>query len=156
MIGITLRPLRVAWHAGVLAGLFCLALGPASAAPPVTVSQPWFRYLLPNIPAGGYLTLDNHTPQTVHLTGASSSACGMLMLHKTVHENGVEKMVAVPEVTIPAHGSFSFHPGFYHIMCMKPHMKVGETVPVTLTFDHTPPLTIDFPVYGAMGKTSDK
>jgi len=128
----------------------------AGAASPITVSHPWFRFLLATIPAGGYMTLHNATGQPVELTAAHSQACSMMMLHKTVSENGQEKMVGVKDVVIPAHGSFAFRPGAYHVMCMRPTMKPGESVPVTLAFQHLAPLTVEFRVYGATGRPGSK
>lgn len=131
-----------------------LASTAAWGAPPVRVSQPWFRYLLSSIPAGGYMTLRNTTAKPIALTGASSPGCGMMMLHRTVHSHGQERMVPVKRITIPAQGTFRFVPGAYHVMCMKPRMHVGENVPVKLRFDRAPTLTVKFRVYGAMGKPS--
>ncbi|MGH7159868.1 MAG: copper chaperone PCu(A)C [Acetobacteraceae bacterium] len=135
-----------------MAGLIVLAPSAAFAEPSVTVSGPWFRFLLPGIPAGGYMRLQNPTGHPVLLTGASSPACGMMALHKTVTMNGIDKMAPVPSITIPTHGAFTFRPGDYHIMCMQPRMKPGETVPVTLEFSHAPSVTVRFMVYGANGK----
>jgi hypothetical protein len=82
------------------------------------------------VPAGGYLTLHNGGPQKLTLTGASSPACGMMMLH---HTEG-ERMVPVPSVAIPPGGTLTLSPGGYHLMCMKPQMTVGQTAPLTLHF----------------------
>lgn len=133
-------------------GVFALTVATAAAATPVTVTAPWFRYLLPTIPAGGYMTLSNRTDTPIVLTGAHSSACRTTMLHKSLHKNGVDEMLPVKSVTVPAHGSFSFSPGHYHVMCMHPHMKPGESVPVVLEFAGQPSLTVNFTVYGAAGQ----
>lgn len=138
------------------ATVFGFGMTTAMAAPAVSVTNPWFRYLLPSIPAGGYMTLSNATGKPVVLTGAHSSACGMTMLHKSVTRDGVDQMLPVKSITIPAHGSFTFRPGRYHVMCMHPHMKPGETVPVELMFDGLPPVTAQFTVYGAAGKPAGK
>lgn len=138
------------------ATLLCLATTTAWATPPVTVATHWFRYLLSSIPAGGYMKLENTTNSPIRLTGARSSACGMTMLHHSVARNGVDQMLPVKSIVIPAHGTFEFQPGHYHVMCMKPHMKPGTTVPVTLEFAHTPPITVNFTVYGADGKPDTK
>lgn len=132
-----------------------LSIGVASAAP-VTVKTPWFRYLLPTVPAGGYMTLSNTTDKPIELTGAHSSACGMTMLHKSVTKNGVDEMLPVKSVTVPAHSSFEFSPGHYHVMCMHPHMMPGESVPVVLEFAGQPSITANFTVYGAAGKPGGK
>ncbi len=78
----------------------------------------------------------------------------MVMLHETKHTNGVEQMLMVKSVKVPAHGSFSFAPGGYHLMCMHPQnsMKIGANVPVTLKFADGKTLTAAFPVKGPGGK----
>ena len=129
----------------------------ASAAPSgLSVSHPWFRYLLPQIPAGGFMALKNDTAQPIVLTGARSPSCGMAMLHKSVSNSGMDRMIHVKSITIPAHGTFAFAPGAYHVMCMQPKMKVGEMVPVTLMFRKHPPMTIQFSVEGPDGSSPSK
>jgi periplasmic copper chaperone A len=125
---------------------------PAFAAGAVTVEQPWLRLIIKDRPAAGYMTLRNTGDGPAMLTGASSPGCGMLMLHQSKQENGVEKMLHVPSITIAAHGTFNFAPGGYHLMCMQPQMQVGESVPVTLTFKNGQTVTAQFPVKGAGGK----
>lgn len=132
---------------------FCLLALPAMAGAPsgVTASKPWMRYLLPNLPAGGYLTLQNSSDTPAVLTGASSPDCGMLMLHKTQDDSGMAMMMSMATLTVPAHGSVSFAPGGYHLMCMQPVMKRGTTVPVTLSFQDGSTLALAMPVFGATG-----
>lgn len=134
----------------------CFGLTAAKAAPAVQVEHPWFRFLMPSLPAGGYMTLHNPAAHRVVLTGARTAACGMTMLHKTVRSGSQEKMVQVKSVVIPAHGSFAFRPGSYHVMCMQPKMQPGETVPVTLQFDGAAPVTVPFHVYGATGRPASR
>lgn len=123
----------------------------AQASANVSATNPWMRYLLPNVPAGGYLTLHNNGGSPAELTGANSPACGTLMLHKSENDSGMSMMVMVPSITIPAHGEVSFAEGGYHLMCMKPDMKLGERIPVTLTFKDGATLLLTMPVYGPAG-----
>jgi copper(I)-binding protein len=111
---------------------------------------------LPQIPAGGFVILHNQSAKSVVLDAVQTPACGMAMLHKSVNRSGVDRMVMVGHITIPAHGSFSFSPGAYHIMCMQPKMKPGETVTVTLSFQNAPALAVPFKVYGADGKPAGR
>jgi copper(I)-binding protein len=124
----------------------------AAAAPPVTVGKPWMRYLLPNIPAAGYMTLLNTGAADVVLTGASSPACGMLMLHKSDDSSGMAMMMDVPALKVPAHGQVALAPGGYHLMCMAPRMKPGDSVTVVLTFQDGSTMVTAMPVYGAQGQ----
>ena len=132
-------------------GLALLAPAGARAAGPLSVSGGWFRYLLASIPSGGYMTLHNAGSAPAVLTGASSPACGSLMLHRTESSGGTERMVAVAKVTVPAHGSLRFAPGGYHLMCMQPRMHPRETVPVSLMFADGSRVTASFTVFGANG-----
>jgi len=137
------------WQAGALAAAMPWA---AMAAPSgLTVSTPWMRYLLPNIPAGGYMILKNASDADVVVTGASSPACGMLMLHKSDESSGMASMTDVQRVTVPAHGSVSFAAGGYHLMCMQPRMHVDGRVEVTLQFLGGDSMVVLMPVYGVAG-----
>ena len=129
------------------------ALAPAAAlaAPPagVRVATPWARYLLPNIPAGIYLTLSNSSDAPATLVGASSPACGTLMLHESMVMGGSTMMMEVASALVPAHGSLAMAEGGYHLMCMNPKMTVGGKVPVVLDFADGSTLAVTAPVYGA-------
>lgn len=142
-------------HRGLLAALALasVVLLPRTslAASPLTITNPWFRYIMPEVPAGGYMTLNNASSQPLALIGASSAACGMLMLHRTETGGGIDWMVPVGKVTVPAHGTFRFAPGGYHIMCMRPAMHVGESVLVTLMFADGGKVQVRFPIYGVNG-----
>ena len=146
---LALRPAAAPRLAALLA-LTLVALAPAAACaePPVSVDGAWFRYMLATVPAGGYMTLRNTADQPMGLTSASSEACGMVMLHRTESSGGIERMLPVKEITVPARSTFRFAPGGYHLMCMQPHMRVGETVSVTLTFQDGSHVDASFPVHG--------
>jgi periplasmic copper chaperone A len=134
--------------------LMLSAAGAAAAVNGVMLEKPWMRFIIKARPAGGYFTLRNNTASAIQLVGASSPACGMVMLHQTKEVNGVEKMLPVKSVAVPAHGVLKFAPGGYHIMCMSPGgaMKVGAKVPVTLNFAGGQSITAEFPVTGPNGR----
>ena len=131
-----------------------LAPALAAAAGGVSIEKPWMRFIIKARPAAGYFTLKNDGNSAVELTGASSSACGMLMLHQTKSENGIDRMTMVKSVKVPAHGSLSFAPGGYHLMCMQPQssMAIGAKVPVILKFADGETVSAAFPVKGPGGK----
>jgi copper(I)-binding protein len=140
---------------GALA-LFLLTVAPltAVAAGAISVEKPWMRFIIKARPAAGYMTLRNSGDTPVALISASSPACGMLMLHQSKEVNGIEKMLPVKSVTVPAHGDVSFAPGGYHLMCMKPQaaMQVGHSVPVTLKFADGETVSAQYPVKGPSEK----
>jgi copper(I)-binding protein len=133
----------------VCAAIMAALLPVAAQAGNVTVSKPWMRYLLPSIPAAGYMVLQNNGDAPAALTGASSAACGSLMLHQSQDNSGMAMMMMVQTIQIPAHGSVTLSPGGYHLMCMNPKMKVGDSVPVTLTLQDGTSITASMLVYGA-------
>lgn len=132
-----------------------LATVPVSAfAAPVTVADGWFRALPANLPSGGYFTLHNGGPAQIVLTGASSSACGMLMLHLSETMNGMASMSGVTSIPVAPGATLKFAPGGYHLMCMNPTpaMKQGASVPVTLEFAGGATMTAPFAVKNAKGE----
>ena len=137
-----------------LVGAAAWSVPAAAATADMTLSGGSIRTIIPARPAAGYFTLTNAGDTAHHLIGASSPGCGTLMLHQSRSENGQETMVPVKSVDVPAHGSVSFAPGGYHLMCMKPAatLKPGTSVPVTLRFEDGATLTGDFPVRGPTGK----
>lgn len=129
--------------------------GAASAAQPgLAAHGAWMRFLIPSRPAAGYLVLTNDSGNDRKLTGANSPACGSIMLHQSVTENGMEVMKPVASITVPAHGRVALAPGGYHLMCMKPTaaMKVGASISLDLHFADGSTLSLDVPVRGATGQ----
>lgn len=139
-------------HIAFSAAVFCLMTAPAWAAN-VTVSDPWFRALPAGLPAGGYFVMHNSGNKDIALTGVSSPACGMAMLHQSKSEGGMEHMAHVDSLTVRAHGKIKFAPGGYHVMCMKPTaaMKPGRRVVVTFQFADGTKAAVPFRVFGARG-----
>jgi periplasmic copper chaperone A len=132
-----------------------LSVVPASAfAAPVTVSDGWFRALPANLPSGGYFTLHNGGTTPVTLTGASSPACGTLMLHVSETTNGMAAMKDVVSIPVAPGATLKFAPGGYHLMCMNPTpaMNPGATVPVTLQLAGGKTLVAPFAVKNAKGE----
>ena len=138
----------------VCALLLATAITPAiAAAPNATVSDAWIRALPASVPSGGYFTLHNNGDKPLTLTGASSPACGMLMLHKSEDMGGMMHMDDMTTIDVPAKGTLKFSPGGYHLMCMDATsaIKPGNTVDVTLQFAGGATLTAKFAVKNATG-----
>jgi copper(I)-binding protein len=137
-----------------LAAVLALTAAPAFAAGNVSIENPWLRFIIKARPAAGYFTLKNGGDEPATLLSASSPACGMLMLHQSRQVNGVDTMRPVKSVTVPPHGTVSFAPGGYHLMCMQPQpsMQAGTSAMVTLQFEGGQSLTQSFPVKGPGGQ----
>ncbi|MBU6418457.1 MAG: copper chaperone PCu(A)C [Proteobacteria bacterium] len=135
----------------VLLGAAAPSSTPAPSPANVHASHAWMRYLLPNLPAAGYMTLTNTGDLTTKLVKANSPACGSLMLHESKNDGGTAIMMMVKSISIPAHGQARFQEGGYHLMCMQPKMKPGDKISMILTFADGDDLLLLVPVYGPAG-----
>jgi copper(I)-binding protein len=126
--------------------------GAAAHAAPFDVTDAWFRSLPGKLPAGGYFTAQNNTSRDVAITGVSSDACGMLMIHQSSNKGGMTGMDMVDSVKVPAGGVVRFAPGGYHLMCEQPKMKIGTRVPVLLHLSDGVRIAVGFTVKNASGK----
>ena len=120
----------------------------------IMVSDAWVREAPPGaMSQAGYMTLHNHSGQKRVLVGAESSAFGKVMLHQTVMDGAMAKMVHQHMIVIPAKGMVSFEPNSYHLMMMRPKqaLKVGDTVSVTLRFKNGEAQEVNHEVRAVMG-----
>ncbi len=106
----------------------------------IKVDQVWARATPGNAKSGAiYLTVTNTgtTPDTLEGV-ASTPAAEHADLHEMKMTNNVMEMRPVKSVTIDPGKSVVLEPGGYHLMLtgLKGPLKEGQTVPLTLTFDH--------------------
>ena len=132
--------------------LALLAMTAPAIAAPIDINDPWFRALPGKLPAGGYFTAQNNTGRDVSITGVSSDACGMLMIHQSSNKGGMTGMDMLDSVKVPAGAIVKFAPGGYHLMCEAPKMKIGTKVPVVLHLSDGNAIAVGFAVKGASGK----
>src|SRR5437899_9498578 len=82
----------------------------AAQAGPFDVTGAWFRALPGKLPAGGYFAAQNNGRRDIAITGASSDACGMVMIHQSSNKGGMSGMDMVERVNVPAGGKIAFAP----------------------------------------------
>lgn len=84
------------------------------------------------------------------LIGASTPVAATALVHTTVNDNGVMKMRPAPVMPVPPGQMVTFAPGGAHIMLMglKRPLKAGDSFPLTLTFAHAAPVTVNVQVRG--------
>lgn len=103
--------------------------------------------------AGGtgavYFTVLNGLDTDVQLVSASSPAANVVETHETVAENGVMKMVPLPDgYTVPAGEALVLKPGGKHIMLIdviKP-LAPGDELSLTVNFDNGESMELTVPV----------
>ena len=106
----------------------------------IKVDQVWARATPGAVKTGAiYLTVTNTgtTPDTLEGV-ASTPVAEHAGLHEMKMENGVSEMRPVKSLTIEPGKSVVLEPNGYHLMLtgLKGPLKEGQTVPLTLTFDH--------------------
>lgn len=98
-----------------------------------------------------YFTIKN-TGTDDRLVSATSSAARKVQLHTTKHEDGVMKMRMLDGLDVPAGGEAVLKPGGHHFMLfgLERPLKEGDSLSVTLTFQHAGEVKIEVPVKPAM------
>ena len=134
-----------------LAFLLVAAAGGAAAKSAITISQAWTRPATAGMNGAGYLTIANPAPFPDRLLSAASPAAAKVSLHQSRQSGTVMIMVDVPALRIPARGRVSLAPGGYHLMLehLTQPLRVGDHVPVTLTFDRAGVVRARLEVRGA-------
>jgi hypothetical protein len=132
------------------------ALAQQGGSASIKIDDPWARATPASAKTGAvYLKVENTGAAPDRLTGGSSPVAASLQVHEMKMEKNVMRMRPLPNgLPIPAKGSVSLSPGGYHIMLtgLKKQLKMGETVPVELTFEHAGKVSVNVPVR-AMGAT---
>lgn len=124
-----------------------------AAGDSVTVQEAWARASAGAASVGAaYVALKGGARDDA-LTGVSTPVADSAMVHQTTMDNGVARMRDTPSVAVPANQTVTFAPGGDHIMLMglKHPLAEGEKFPITLTFAHTPPVTVEVTVRGIGG-----
>jgi len=118
----------------------------SSGSDEIVVDNPWGRSS-PMAAANGafYMTIEGSNVDD-RLVAAYASVCGATELHQTIVTDGVMRMrQAEGGIEIPAGGEALLEPGGYHVMCINKDVefKVGDIIPVTLTFELAEMQTVD-------------
>ena len=111
----------------------------------IHVDQAWAR-ATPGVAKTGaiYLTVSNNGAAPDRLMAIGTPAADKAELHEMKIENGVMEMRPVPALAIAPGQNLVLEPSGYHIMLigLKAPLKEGNTVPLTLTFEHAGSLQV--------------
>lgn len=121
----------------------------------LTITAYRVKQMLPGQPTGGgFLTIANAGAAADKLLAVNSPNAGMVEIHTMEVVNDVMTMRPVEGgVEIPAGGKVELKPGGMHLMFMgvAEPFKQGGAVPVTLEFEKSGKIEIEFPVVGLGG-----
>lgn len=139
-----------------LAPLFALLALSATAsandyqAGAVHVDHPYARATVPGQPSGAaYMTLENRGKDGDRLIAAASPAAQKTEIHTMAMDGNVMKMRQVDSIELAPATKVVMKPGDgYHIMLLglKQQLKLGDTLPLTLTFEKAGKLEVSVQV----------
>jgi len=96
-----------------------------------------------------YMTVLNGLDVPVRLVSAASTVAEFVETHETMEEQGVMKMVMLPDgYEIPAGAVLELKPGGKHIMLigLAQPLNLGDSFELTLSFDNGESMTVTVPV----------
>jgi len=131
--------------------------GNTLAASSMDVTGGWIREAPPTSRVlAAYMRISNLTEADLTVTGITSPDFESAELHRTVVEEGVARMLPVPELTIPAAGSVLLEPGGLHLMLFNPVRPLQQGNSVTLVLHRTDGIciTLSVPVLHRTGDES--
>jgi periplasmic copper chaperone A len=95
--------------------------------------------------------IDNGRPD--RLVGANTPFAAMAELHETINDSGVVKIRPVAAIALEPGKPLALSPDGYHVMLtwLKTRLKAGESFPLTATFEHAQPITVNVEAVGGAG-----
>lgn len=116
----------------------------------IEIDAPFSRATLPMAPTGGaYFSIINTGTTDDRLVSATSPVSGEVQMHEMKIENSVASMREVPDgIVIPAGATVALTPSGTHLMLthLTQPLVQGETLPLTLTFEHAGNITVEVPI----------
>ena len=113
------------------------------------IRKAWIRSAPPGAQTlAGYLVIKNTCKTGIKIVDVESRDFGMLMIHRSVLENGVSKMRDPGVVKIKPGASLKFEAGGLHIMLMQPRriFKEGDKAGVRLVLADGRKVYSEFPI----------
>jgi hypothetical protein len=135
----------------ILVGLFAVAVGAVAPRPAIEAQGAWIRPAAAGMNGAGYLTLVNRGAAPERLIAAASPVAARVTLHQSRQMGAMMTMTPVPFLAIPPGGRAVLSPGGYHLMFehLARPLRLGDHVPLTLTFAHARPLRVTLAVANA-------
>lgn len=128
-------------------GLLHIGSAYATQADHVTSAHAWIRLLPGDLPAAGYVTLQNNDAKAATIAAVQTDAYASAMLHQSTQDaDGMSHMTMVDHLAIPAHAAVSLSPSGYHLMLEHAShpLKPGDSVHITLRFADGSQLPVPF------------
>jgi copper(I)-binding protein len=125
----------------------------AAAVEPPAISDAWIRATPPGArTAAAYLTITGGAAAD-RLVGASTPAAGAVEIHTHVAAGGLQRMVRLEDLGLPAGEPVRLEPGGMHLMLLDlaAPLEAGTKVRLSLRFAAAGALELEVPVVDARG-----
>ena len=117
---------------GVLFAVILISACSAEPQPPLVATDVVVTRPVPGMKmSAAYLSLTNHTDETIRISRVASAQYESVQLHESIVEDGVARMRAFPVLEIPAGETITLKRGGKHLMLMRP---TGAADSVSLRF----------------------
>jgi copper(I)-binding protein len=128
----------------------CLACAGAAMAqtapgPTIEIAHPFARATAVTAKTGAaYFSIVNTGTSDDRLIAAASPIAEKCEPHSTIDDKGVMRMRPLASIEVKAGGRVELKPGGMHLMLtgLKAPLKVGESFPLTLTFEKAGAVTV--------------
>lgn len=107
-------------------------------ADPLTVDDAWVREAPPTAQVlAAYMQITNPADQPRTITGAASTCCERVEIHRTEIVDGMARMIPQPELVVEAGATLLLEPGGLHLMLISPKgpLAQGDHVVIELRLD---------------------
>ena len=111
----------------------------------ISIEDHWAR-VTPSGSGSVYMEIINSSNEDDRLLSASSDQAGMVMIHRSIRDGDISKMIHVHDgVFVPKKNSIKLKPGDYHLMLMNVNedLSLGDKITVTLNFEKNDSITIN-------------
>ncbi len=115
----------------------------------LTFNKGWVQEGPPNARVlAGFMQITNISKKTISITAADSDLFESIEFHRTVHADGMARMLEQPELTIKPGATLTLEHGSYHLMLINPHspLKSGDSVELNLSLSTGACISIMLPV----------
>ena len=103
----------------------------------VLLVDPYAKATPPNAKnSAAFMKIENKSSNDIELLSASSNISKVTEIHTHIEENGMRKMVQIPNIKIPAKSSVELKPGGLHLMFigLNEQLNDNSNVDLNLTF----------------------
>ena len=111
----------------------------------ISIEGHWAR-ITPSGSGSVYMEIINSSNEDERLLSASSDQAGMVMIHRSIRDGDISKMIHVHDgILVPKKSSVKLKPGDYHLMLMNINegLSLGDKITVTLNFEKNSSITIE-------------